>query len=263
MGFFENIFKAASLWIQNTGPNLIQAAVVLIIGWWLIDRINKVVVMFFQKTNTDEGMVSFLNSVLRFSLRIILLAIVLSCLGFNVTSIFAAIGAFLIAVGIALKDNLSNLISGIMLVINQPIHIGDYIEFENVKGTVIKIEMLFTTLQTKEENQTVIVPNSRLIASSITRESRYNMSQIRINYKLQSIEDNQNLSELIKRELTFHNHVLQVPAPEIEINKNDDGTISLNVNIWYEKQFEENVKNSLTTLKNKMIHKYNLDISEP
>ena len=262
MGFFENVNKDFSLWIQSAGLSLIQAAAVLIIGWWLINRINKVVVIFFQKTNTDEGMVSFLNSVLKFALRIILLAIVLSCLGLNVTSIFAAIGAFLIAIGIALKDNLSNLISGIMLVINQPIHIGDYIEFENVKGTVIKIEMLFTTLQTQEEDKIVIVPNSRLIANNITRESRYNMSQIRVNYKLQSIEEMQNLSETVKMELILQNHVLQIPAPEVEINKNDDGTISLNINIWCEKQFEENAKNGLNVLKSKMIHKYNLEILE-
>ena len=139
--------------LQNNLILFVKALLIFLIGWWIINKVCKLVLVFFQKATSQASFASFLNSVLKFSLRILLIVSVLGYLKFNVTSLIAAIGASFVAIGISLKDSISNIVGGIILVTNNPIHVGDYIEFENVSGKVVKIEMLFTTLKSSEENK--------------------------------------------------------------------------------------------------------------
>ena len=129
--------------LQDNLILFVKALLIFLIGWWIINKVCKFVLVFFQKATSQTSFASFLNSVLKFSLRILLIVSVLGYLRFNVTSLIAAIGASFVAIGISLKDSISNIVGGIILVTNNPIHVGDYIEFENVSGKVVKIEMLF------------------------------------------------------------------------------------------------------------------------
>lgn len=210
---------------------VVEALVLLLIGWWSINKISKVSLVFFHRAGVDTGITSFLNSSLKFCLKIILLAAVMSCVGFDVTSILAAIGASFIAIGISLKDSLSNFISGMVLIVTKPIHVGDFIEFEKYSGTVVKIEMLFTTLQTGEEDKTVIIPNTKLISNSIVRKSGYNLSRLEFQVSLNKDVQEKEIDRFLSKEFLGNNCVCQLPAPEIKVEEDENKKI-FHIIVW-------------------------------
>ncbi len=227
----ENFISSIILNIKSHILGVVEAIVLLLIGWWSINKISKISLVFFHKAGVDTGITSFLNSSLKFCLKVILLAAVMSCVGFDVTSILTAIGASFIAVGISLKDSLSNFISGMVLIVTKPIHVGDFIEFEKYSGTVVKIEMLFTTLQTEEEDKTVIIPNAKLISNSIVRKSRYNLSRLEFKLLLNKDVQEKEIDRFLRKEFLANNYVCQLPAPEIKIEKDEDNKI-FHIVVW-------------------------------
>jgi len=235
---------------------VLQAIAIFVIGWWVINALCKVVLMFFQKSFKDVGVASLLESILKFSLRIILMVAVLQCLGFDVTAILAAIGASLFAVGISLKDSISNLVSGIILVVNKPIHVGDYIECEKSKGTVVKIEMMFTFLQSSEENQIVVIPNSILISSSINRVSEYNMVKIECERKLPFVPKMFDLKKYMEKEFLLNSNIFTVPAPEVKLQGVEDGISTVVLSVWCQKNKVESVNKSLEAMAEKFESKH-------
>lgn len=263
MNHFINIFESWQPFAVDWSVCLIKAVLIMIAGWWTVNKVCRIALLFFQKTISDKGITSFLYSIMKFSLRVILVVMALGSLGINVNSLFAAIGASLVAVGLSLKDNLSNLVSGIILVINKPIHVGDYIEIENSRGTVIKIEMLFTTLQTEDKNKTVIIPNSKLAANSITRKSEYDMSLINKIYKSDTlIEKHKEFKRYLEKEFILNNKILQLPAPEIVIEVCENNKNLIKLNIWTLNQNENNLNKDIENLINKVARKYRVNFQE-
>lgn len=263
MNSYSNIFNSWQSLAANWSIAVAKSILVMFLGWWVVNKICKMSLLFFQKSIPDKGITSFLYSIVKFSLRVVLIITALGCLGVNVGSFFAAIGASFVAVGLSLKDNLSNLMSGMVLVINKPIHVGDYIEFENVKGTVIKIEMLFTTLQTDDKNKTVIIPNSKLSANSIVRQSKYDISLIKRVYELDNFSEKyKEIKWYFEKEFILNNKILQIPPPNIEFETLKDNKTLLKINIWSmnknQKALQEDVENSI----NRASQKYAINFRE-
>lgn len=263
MNSYSNIFNSWQSLATNWSIAVAKSILVMFLGWWVVNKICKMSLLFFQKSIPDKGITSFLYSIVKFSLRVVLIITALGCLGVNVGSFFAAIGASFVAVGLSLKDNLSNLMSGMVLVINKPIHVGDYIEFENVKGTVIKIEMLFTTLQTDDKNKTVIIPNSKLSANSIVRQSKYDISLIKRVYELDNFSEKyKEIKWYFEKEFILNNKILQIPPPNIEFETLKDNKTLLKINIWSmnknQKALQEDVENSI----NRASQKYAINFRE-
>ena len=262
MELINNFMNNLTSDIRAHAFGLFKGLILLIIGWWLINRVSKLCLVFFRKTCVEMGITSFLDSLLKFSLRIILLICVLGCLGFDVTSMLTALGASFIAVGISLKESLSNFISGIVLVINKPIHVGDFIEFENFSGTVMKIEMLFTTLQTSEENKTVIIPNSKLVSNTVVRKSRYNISGLEFDYKLSSSILDKEVYKFLDKEILLNNDILQVPAPQIKIEKISESDSKLSISVWCQDQKNEKINDDIERITQRLSTKYNIHIEK-
>lgn len=263
MNSYLNVFDSWQSLATSWSIAIAKSILVMFLGWWVVNKICKMSLLFFQKSIPDKGITSFLYSIVKFSLRVVLIITALGCLGVNVGSFFAAIGASFVAVGLSLKDNLSNLMSGMVLVINKPIHIGDYIEFENVKGTVIKIEMLFTTLQTEDKNKTVIIPNSKLSANSIVRQSKYDISLIKKVYELDNFSEKyKEIKWYFEKEFILNNKILQIPPPNIEFETLKDNKILLKINVWSmnknKKALQEDVENSI----NRASQKYAINFKE-
>ncbi len=263
MDFFADAFNYWKPSLINWSLTLAQCFFILIVGWFFINKLCTLVLIFFQKAISDTGIASFLDSLLKFSLRVILVIMVLGHMGLNVTSLFAALGASLVAIGISLKDSLSNIVSGIILVINKPIHIGDYIEFENTKGTVINIEMMFTTLQAEGENKTVIIPNSRLIANNISRKSEYNIDLIEAAYESDSFTDKYGeFNKYFEKEFILNNKILHIPSPEIEIKVQKDNKIFIKLKVWCQNKYASKAKSTVNASVNKLGEKYKINFHE-
>lgn len=147
--------------VVEYGTSLLFAILVLVIGFWLVKRINKFVKITFEKKDYDPSLETFLASMIAISLRILVIITALSQLGIEMTSFVALLGAAGLAIGMAFSGTLSNLAGGVMILFFKPYKVGDFIEAQGEKGTVKELR-IFNTILITLDNKTVIIPNGPL-----------------------------------------------------------------------------------------------------
>lgn len=147
-------------------PSLLSAAIILLAGLWGIRLVVRIMQKALSKSKADHTIVSFLTSVVRTVLYIVLAVSVLSALRFNVSTLITALGAAAVTVGLALRDSLANVASGTLIILNRKFKTGDFIETEGIVGEVMRIDIMNTTLRTYDHKE-VVIPNSRLSSNNI------------------------------------------------------------------------------------------------
>ncbi len=163
-------------WFQSILPDLISfafsvvlALVVYFIGSRLIKLLVKLVNRSMERHNFDEGVKTFLSSLVKYIAYIMLVVIILGLFGITATSISAAVAAMGVTIGLALQGALSNFAGGVLILVMHPFKIGDYIIEGSGKneGTVVHINIIYTTLKTLD-GRLIQIPNGSLAGTSLT-----------------------------------------------------------------------------------------------
>lgn len=152
------------------GIALITAVAIIVIGFWLVKRIKKIMAKFFIKKDFDPSLETFLMSLTSIALRILVIITALSQLGIEMTSFVALLGAAGLAIGMAFSGTLSNLAGGVMILFFKPFKVGDYIEAQGEIGHVKELQ-IFNTILITLDNKTVIIPNGPLANGNMTNYS--------------------------------------------------------------------------------------------
>lgn len=231
MEHLEKIWNEFLKWLLSIAPNVIGAILILVIGWWLASLLSKYLKKAMTRAKVDAGIISFVYSITKNALRIVVLISTAAKLGVNVTSIIAALGAASVAVGLALKDSMSNVASGVLIIINKLFHVGDYLEVDDLQGTVSKIEMMNTTLTTID-NKTIVIPNSTLTSTSIinytSQETRRLDLSYGVGYESNLMEVKNLLRELVENNPKIHTD----PAPVIAVGELQSSCIQIIIKAW-------------------------------
>ena len=140
---------------------LLIAIILLVIGFWLINRLLRVAERTLHVKNFDVTFKKFTRNLLNFGLKSVLIISILNFAGFRTTSVIALLGAAGLAVGLALQGTLTNFAGGVLLLLFKPFKIGDIIEAQGKKGVVTEVQ-IFTTLIVTDDNRIIIIPNSML-----------------------------------------------------------------------------------------------------
>lgn len=156
--------------VVNKGPEMVVAFIIACVGYGICRWIRKVAFRILSHSKIEPSAVSFIADLVYFFCMAIVVGIVLGTLGLSTTSISAALGGIGLGIGLALKDKISNVASGIYVLIFEPFHVGDYIETGAVSGTVASIRIMYTEIRTTG-NQMIIVPNLTMTSSIITNYS--------------------------------------------------------------------------------------------
>ena len=149
------------------------SAIIALIVFFIGTRIIKGIIKLFHHAmnlkDVDAGVETFLESVLKWILYILLITIILGLFGVTTTSISAAVAGVSVTIGLALQGALSNFAGGILILIMHPFRVGDYIieHGSNQEGTVSKINIIYTTLE-MIDGRLVQIPNGTLSSSSLT-----------------------------------------------------------------------------------------------
>ena len=149
------------------------SAIIALVVFFIGTRVIKGIIKVFHKAmnikDIDPGVETFLESVLRWILYIILITIILGLFGITTTSISAAVAGLGVTIGLALQGALSNFAGGILILLMHPFRVGDYIieHATGQEGTVSKINIIYTTLK-MVDGRLVQIPNGTLSAASLT-----------------------------------------------------------------------------------------------
>ena len=147
-------------------PHVILGACVFV-AFWLVARIGQAVIAYAApRVRADTGVVLLLSRVYYYSVLIFGIVTALGASGVDVTALVAGLGLTGFALGFALKDVLSNLLSGIMLLLYRPFNIGDRIRMGEFEGTIQTIRMR-DTLVNAPDGRLIIIPNTKLITEVV------------------------------------------------------------------------------------------------
>jgi len=211
--------------------NLILAGIIFLLGKWVAKAAQNTLEALLRKRSVDEVLVDFLGTIV-FAL-VIVAAIVAAFdqLGIPATSFMAIIGAAGLAIGLALKDSLSNFASGVMLVLFRPFTKGDFIDAGGITGTVDEIRLVSTTLTTPDNKQ-VTVPNAMVYTSAITNYSAKETRRLDLVFGVGYDDDLKVVADILTKICADHEKVLPDPKPNIFITNLGDSSVDFAVRPW-------------------------------
>ena len=149
---------------------IVAALIILVIGLWLAKLVRNNVQRVLITRKLDSTVVYFADSCVQVVLYGVVIIAALHRLGIETSSLVAMLGAAGLAIGLALRGQLSNVASGLLIILFRPFSVGNYIEGGGSAGTVEKIELMSTEVRTPD-NVTVIIPNSKLTADKVLNYS--------------------------------------------------------------------------------------------
>ena len=209
-------------------PRVISAALVLIVGLWLIKRLARLAEKAMQKRELDISLRSFLKSLLSIGLKIILIVTVAGMIGIGTASFVTILGAAGLAVGLALQGSLSNFAGGVLILIFKPFKVGDTIEAGGQAGEVLEIQ-IFNTILLTADHKTIILPNGPLSNGTIVNYSRHGNIRIEIQLHVSQENNLQEVEKTIQAVLLTNNKVLQSPTPGVFFGKITDSSLAISV----------------------------------
>ena len=216
-------FKEAEGWIEKgmdylveNGPNLLWAILIYIVGFWLVKRVVRGLRKVMQKSKYDESLQRFLMNLISWLLKIILIILVVSRLGVDITMFAAIFAAAGLAVGLALQGSLSNFAGGVLIAIFKPYRIGDLVETQDILGVVKDID-IFTTKMVTPQNKLAIVPNGPIANGNIINYTIEGKMRVDIVVGVAYEEDIKKAKEVLLSVLTSNPKVLQDPAPSVNV----------------------------------------------
>ncbi len=223
-------------WLAENGisfvVNVLVALLLLAIGMVVI----RVLTRTTQKALGRSGRVNallqnFLCSVVNKTAWVLLLMIVIQRLGVNIAPLIAGLGVTGFILGFAFQESLGNLAAGMMIAINQPFQIGDYVTVGTISGTVRELNMMAATLFTAD-NIKVMVPNKVIWGAPITNYTATDKRRIQIAVNIAYGADISKAKRVALDVLRADPRVLDDPAPIAEVIAMGDSAVNLVLRPW-------------------------------
>jgi len=227
----ETGIRLIDLYLTPWLGKILLGLLIFVIGKWIVDQISKVLLRVMQKSDFDHALVKFVSHLCYGFLMIAVVLISVQTLGVNISSLLALLGAAGLAVGLALKDSLSNFAAGVMIITFRPFRSGDSITIASCSGMVDEIGIFSTKLNTPD-NQRIFVPNSTLISGTIINATTLPTRRIDLLLHLSGDDNLLTAKQSIAEVLASEPRILSQPAPAIGVEKLGAASIELFVRPW-------------------------------
>ncbi|UCD65679.1 MAG: mechanosensitive ion channel [Deltaproteobacteria bacterium] len=236
---------AVTAWISIYSIKIVGALLIFIIGKWLARKIADLFSRLMAKNNVDVAVIGFVTNLSYYALLVVVIIAALGNLGVNTTSFLAIVGAAGLAVGLALKDSLSNFAAGVMLIMFRPFTVGDVVSTAGVTAKVEKIT-IFNTLFCTPDNQLVIVPNNKIISDIITNINAKDTRRIDLVVGISYSDDMAQTKEILEGLAKEDSRILEDPAVTIAVAELADSSVNLVFRPWVKTEDYWAVKFDLT-----------------
>ncbi len=223
------------LMLQTTGIDfaisLGKAIAIFYVGKLLVRLLLKAVSKIMRKQEVDDTLESFVLSLSRIVLMLIVIIAAVGALGIQTTSFIAVLGAAGLAIGLALQGSLSNFASGVLIVLFRPYKVGDFVEAAGIAGVVLQVE-IFTTIFKTGDNKQVIVPNGQVMGSIITNYSANDTRRVDMVIGVSYDDDLDKVRATLEELIAADDRVLAEPAHKIAVSELADSSVNFIVRPW-------------------------------
>lgn len=217
--------------VNSFGVYALKALIITLIGFYLAKFIKKRAKALLLKVSGDETLSTFLAQVANVAILVLTLIILLSVFGVQTASIITVIGTAGIAIALALKDSLSSIASGIVLIILRPYKKGDFVDIDGVLGQIISIN-LFNTHLTSLDGRIIIIPNSSITSSVIINSAKSEFARIEYNFSISYDADVEQAKKCIFKVIDNMEEVLKDKDIFVGLIDLADSALIICVRVW-------------------------------
>ena len=227
----EQLYARVYNWLLNTGPKVLAAVVILIIGQWLVRQARRLTARAMERKNFSPSLRPFFLNFMYAVLQVLLILAVLQIMGIQMTIFATVLGALGVAAGLALSGTLQNFTSGIMILLFKPFRTGDNIMAQGMEGKVINIE-IFHTVVKAHDNKIIIIPNSKLSNDIIVNLSREGKRRLDIEFKVPFNVNFRDAQNILEQAAFATGQVLKDPVPRTGISSIENDGYKIILNAW-------------------------------
>lgn len=230
---YQAYTSKALKWAWEFAPKLVSAIIILIIGFWLIRFVKYLVAKFFEKKDYDQTLEKFIADLVNWTLKIVLVVLVITQLGVQTASLVAVIGAAGLAIGLALQGSLANFAGGVLILLLRPFKVGDFIKAQGQEGTVKEIDIFRTKLNTFG-NQLAIIPNGKLSNETIVNFTEEGIRREALTFGI-SYDDNVKQAKDLLLELVNEQEAVikeEGKFPMVVLAELGDSSVNLSLRYW-------------------------------
>ena len=211
-------------------PKLLTALVIFVLSLYLARLISNILRRVLQKRRAPMGVIQLLGQLVLWS---IIVAGTITALQqfFEVTAFLAGLGILGFTIGFALQDIMKNFASGVILLLQQPFHVGETIGVRGFDGTVLAIDLRATEIKAAD-GRVVILPNAEVLANPIINYSRANQRRVDFSLYLSHATEPDSVRRIIMDAIQGVSGFVPEPEPVIVFNSLTDHALELNVNFW-------------------------------
>ena len=233
MSQFSNYIQEHIPNLINLGIKIIIAIIIFMIGRVIIKWIRKSIRYSFQVKETDAGIATFVDSLVKFGLYILLIIIIAGNLGIELSSITVLFASAGVGVSLALQDFITNFAGGIMILLLRPFTVGDYIIEDTNKneGTVKEIKIFYTKLMTIE-NKVIVIPNGKLMNNSLTNVTERDERRLDLKVGISYESDLKKAKEIPERLLLSHKDILTNEDWKVFVDSLADSSVVLGIRAY-------------------------------
>ena len=208
----EEIIKKLVDLLTDFGIKLILAVILLVVGIKLSKWFSKKMYKSRALSNLDDGVRKFIANAIKITLYILIIISAAGILKIPYASFVAVLGSAGVAIGLALQGSLSNIASGILILVNKPFRVGDFIKVGEISGTVRDIGLFSTSIVTGD-NCVVSYPNSTLSNSCIVNYFAKPTRRIDMTFSVSYSSDIEKVKATLLETAHENSMVLDDPAP--------------------------------------------------
>jgi small conductance mechanosensitive channel len=238
---------------------LLGAIVIFFVGRLILRALVRWATAAMRRVSVDDTLNRFLGNLLNMVLLVFLVLTTFSVLGVPTTNFLAIVGAAGLAVGLALKDSLSNFSSGVMLVFFRPFKVGDQIDAAGVSGAVESIGIFNVTLKTPD-NRVITVPNSLIYGGTITNYNAETTRRIDLTIAIGYDADIPQAKSVIEAVVAAESRIAKQPLPEVAVQDVLPTAVTLAVRVWVKSADYGAVRSDLLERTKRSLDKYGLSI---
>ena len=212
--------------LETWGLRLLAAIVIFVVGRWLARRLSTGLDRVMGRAGVDATLGGFLRNIAYAIMLVLVIMTALTAIGIPTTSMFAVLGAAGLAVGLALKDSLSNIASGVMLIVLRPFRAGDHVVAAGQEGTVLEIRVFQTRLRAFD-HRVVILPNSQITTAPIINYSALPQRRFEVSVGVGYDDDLQQARSVLLQIARDEPLVLDEPEPVVRVVNLGESSVDL------------------------------------
>ncbi len=199
---------------------------------WVLTQF--VLVGYYRSRDLNPGLQYAINQILTYFIYVIAIFILIEALGIQFTVFLGGLAALLVGIGLGLQQTFNDLISGIILLFERSIEVGDVIEFDQMIGAVERIGIRTSLIETRD-NVMVVIPNSHLISRKVINWSHLDdKARFHIELGVAYGSDTALVKKLLMESASEHEFVLAQPSPSVHFRDFGDSALIFFLFLWTE-----------------------------